>query len=397
MVLNSYLKYVFWGFLALFSLTAYSQNNVTTVYFHAWGGSPQINQYINWVGEEVERNHGIKLKHVKLSNTSDAVTLVLTQKASNKTAGTVDLIWLNGENFASMAEHKLLLESWAEDLPNFRLTNALDNGDITYDFGVSTLGRESPWGRASLVFYYNSEHFTVPPSDINALLAWAKTVPYRFTYPHVDDFIGISFVKYALLALNQNADYESDKELLFKPYDEEAFNRVTKQLWQYLDQLHSVMWRKGQFFVKDSGWLKRLFDDEEILLSYTFSAGEIPSAVDRFELPKATRSYFMEDGSLSNVHFVTIPFNAPNAEGAKIVANFLLSPVAQAKKSQPSVWGDATVLDSTVLNTQQRALFLSDDIHPSAASNSANTRKLKELHPTWIVPLKQAWKARYDN
>ena len=278
MALNSYLKGVLAVVSSLFSLVTFAQTDPETVYFHAWGGSPQINQYIDWVGEEVKRTHGIRLKHVKLSNTSDAVTLVLTQKASNKTTGTVDLIWLNGENFASMAEHDLLLESWAEDLPNFRLTNALDNGDITYDFGVSTLGRESPWGRASLVFYYNSEHLTIPPSDINSLLVWAKTVPYRFTYPHVDDFIGISFVKYALLALIQNADYEPDTELLFKPYDEEAFNRVTKPLWQYLDQLHPVMWRKGQFFVKDSGWLKRLFDDEEILLSYTFSAGEIPSA-----------------------------------------------------------------------------------------------------------------------
>jgi len=67
------------------------------VRFHAWGGSAQVNSYLKWVADRVERKHGIALKHVKLADTSDAVSRVLAEKAAdNLHNGSVDLIWING-------------------------------------------------------------------------------------------------------------------------------------------------------------------------------------------------------------------------------------------------------------------------------------------------------------
>ena len=128
-----------------------------SVYFHAWGGDAQINNYIQWVGDRVEALYNIDLNHVKLTDTAEAVSRVLAEKsANNHNNGQVDLVWINGANFASMAKNGLLAPNWAEQLPNFVLTNPTNNPAMTRDFGVPTQGMEAPWGQAALTFYFDS-------------------------------------------------------------------------------------------------------------------------------------------------------------------------------------------------------------------------------------------------
>ena len=74
-----------------------------TVYWNAWGGGVEINQYIRWVGQELNNKYDVELKHVKLSDTSEAVNRVLAEKIAGRDQdGSVDLIWINGENFTKM-------------------------------------------------------------------------------------------------------------------------------------------------------------------------------------------------------------------------------------------------------------------------------------------------------
>ncbi len=47
-----------------------------TVYFNAWGGSERINAYLQWVMAELAQRHGVKLEHVKLSDTAEFVKRV---------------------------------------------------------------------------------------------------------------------------------------------------------------------------------------------------------------------------------------------------------------------------------------------------------------------------------
>ncbi len=55
-----------------------------TVYFNAWGGSPNINSYIGWVAEQVKARYGITLEHVKLTDTAEAVSRILAEKVAGK-------------------------------------------------------------------------------------------------------------------------------------------------------------------------------------------------------------------------------------------------------------------------------------------------------------------------
>ena len=53
-----------------------------TVYFNAWGGSRQISDYIAWAGAQLEERFGVRLVHVKLTDTAEAVSRVAAEKAA---------------------------------------------------------------------------------------------------------------------------------------------------------------------------------------------------------------------------------------------------------------------------------------------------------------------------
>ncbi|QPG07190.1 ABC transporter substrate-binding protein [Salinimonas marina] len=362
----------------------------TTVQFFGWGGSPQVNQYLQWVSEQTQARYDIKVNHVKLADTSDAVTRVLGEKAAgNSSRGSIDLLWINGENFAAMKQHNLLLSDWAEQLPNFALTRPDENPSMRMDFGIATDGQEAPWGKAALVFYFNQRLVSEPPASLAELLEFARQNPGRFTYPLPDDFLGISFLKYAALSLNA-----ANRQLLYAPVTDPALATITGPLFTYLDKLHPLLWQQGEFFVRQASMLQQLFSDNEILLAFSFTAAEIPAAVSRFDLPQATRTYAMHDGSLSNVHFVAIPFNSARTDAAKTVANFLLSPEAQAYKQRVSVWGDETVLSMEALSKEQQQQFQTQS-HPAALAPGAYQQLLAEPHASWAPALRDAWYARY--
>lgn len=367
------------------------------VYFHAWGGDPQINRYIQWAAKQVKRQYQINLHHVKLTDTSEAVSRVLAEKsASNDHQGQVDLVWINGENFAAMAKHQLLAPNWVTQLPNFGLTDPDNNPAMTRDFGVPTQGMEAPWGKAALTFYYDSIVTTSPPQTLQQLSLWAKQHPGRFTYPKPPDFLATSFLKYALIVLN-NSQPEAIKNLLYQPATTQSQALLLPVLWQYLDDLHPHLWRKGQHFMSSGMELRRLIGDGELALAFTFSAAEIPAAVARFELPDSSRSYRMQDGSLSNIHFIAIPYNAAHLDSAKLVVNFLLSPQAQAHKQQANIWGDTSVLALSKLTAEQQTWFEPPaQSHPSATiANQAISPALSEPDPSWSKVITKLWLQRY--
>lgn len=379
------------------------------VYFYAWGGDPQINAYIQWVAKQVKSQYNINLVHVKLSDTSEAVSRVLAEKsAGNNSQGSVDLVWINGANFATMNEHSLLLKQWSNKLPNFPLTDPNNNPAVTFDFGIPTNGMEAPWGQAALTFYYDSLAIDGSvnnqlPTTLNELLRWSTRHPGRFSYPKPSDFLGMSFLKYALVMLHeQNPDNtteslnnESLKSQLNQPATDQNTALVLKPLWAFLDKLHPTLWRQGEYFMQSGAQMRRLVDDTELSLAFTFSSPEVPAAVQRYDLPESIRSYAMDDGSLSNTHFVAIPYNASHQQSAQLVANFLLSPTAQAHKQKPEIWGDSTVLIQSTLTPEQQALFKTRQPHPSALPVDSIKRTLSEPHPSWVEAIMQGWEIRY--
>ncbi len=75
----------------------------TKVYFNAWAGDAKINAYLEWVAAEVLDLAEIELIHVKVTDTAEVVARIDAEQGAGRTeGGSVDLIWINGENFAAM-------------------------------------------------------------------------------------------------------------------------------------------------------------------------------------------------------------------------------------------------------------------------------------------------------
>ncbi len=71
--------------------------------------------------------------------------------AGRKTGGSVDLLWVNGENFRTLKEANLLQTGWAETLPNWRYVDT--QLPVREDFSVPTQGAELPLGRRTTDVY----------------------------------------------------------------------------------------------------------------------------------------------------------------------------------------------------------------------------------------------------
>ncbi|WCF12989.1 hypothetical protein N4G58_02510 [Edwardsiella piscicida] len=69
-----------------------------TVYFNAWGGSPQVNDYLVWAAQQVKERYGINLVQVKVGDIAETVGRIRAEKAAgNLEHGSVDLLWINGK------------------------------------------------------------------------------------------------------------------------------------------------------------------------------------------------------------------------------------------------------------------------------------------------------------
>ncbi len=364
-----------------------------TVYFNAWGGAETINAYIAWVGERLAEEHGITLRHVKLTDTADAVARVLAEKTAGRSSdGSVDLIWINGENFAAMKSSGLLYGPFTAALPNFALVDVEGKPSTTLDFTVPVDGLEAPWGMAQLVFMYDSARLADPPRSLQALLDWTAQHRGRFTYPAPPDFIGTTFLKQALYALAPDP-----ATLLRPPVDDGHFTAATTPLWEFLGALHPHLWRGGEAFPKSAQAQRQLLDDGAIDIALSFNPGEASSAIAQGLLPDTVRTYVLKGGTIGNTHFVAIPFNASAKEGAMVVANFLMSFEAQLRKQDAAVWGDPTVLAMGKLSIEERAAFAEQPRGVATLAPDALGPVLPEPHPEWMTRIEEEWRKRYGS
>jgi putative spermidine/putrescine transport system substrate-binding protein len=276
----------------------------------------------------------------------------------------VDLIWINGENFAAGKEQGLWLEDWAGDLPSARYLDPRDPA-IAEDFQVPVDGQESPWQSARFVFAHDTARMPEPPRDLDALLAWARRNPGRFTHPAPPDFTGSAWIRQVVQAKGEDAAFA------------------------YLRELRPLMWRRGETLPKSQAELDELFGDGQVDVAMAYDASFVEAGVRTGRFPPTARPFVLGGRALATTSFVTIPANARSAAGAQVVADLLLSPELQAEKARPEVLGNPTVLDLDRLGAKRRLferaagseLLLSDFGAP-----------LPELAASRVAPLEERWR-----
>ncbi|TNF19032.1 MAG: ABC transporter substrate-binding protein [Rhodobacteraceae bacterium] len=361
-----------------------------TVYWNAWGGDARTNAFIDWVGEQTEARYGVRVEQAKLSDTAEAVTRVIAEKAAGQDeGGSVDLIWINGPNFLAMKEQGLLHGPFVADLPNARYLDLGPTSPASVDFTVPVEGMESPWRLARFVFSYDTARVAEPPRSMAEFLPWAEANPGRLTHPDPSNFMGATFLKQALIELTPDAG------VLQAPVTEAAFAAATAPLWDWYDALRPNLWRGGETYPANESVQQQLLNDGEVDIAMSFDPASTAAAIADGLLPESARVFVPEGGSIGNVSFVAIPFNAANKEGAEVVANFLLDPATQAHMQNIEVLGSFSVLDPARLDAAAKAGFAALPSAPALPTLDALGPTLLEPHASWMTRLTEDWARRY--
>lgn len=330
-----------------------------------FGGDERVNAYVDRRVVPAAARLGVRLRRVPVADTADAVQRVVAQRrAGRRSGGAVDLIWINGENFAAGKRAGLWLEDWLRRLPNVRYLD-MEDPTIVRDFQVPVDGQEAPWSRAAFVYAHDEARVPAPPRTFDELLEWAATHPGRFTYPAPPDFTGSAFVRQVVQVKGEDAAFA------------------------YLRRLKPLMYRGGEVLPKSEAELDELFANGQIDFAMSYDASFVQAAVRRGQFPRSTRPFLLGDGALTNVSFVTIPADAGHRAGALVVANLLLSPELQAAKADPGVLGHPTVLDVDRLPADARARFARTAASPYVLDDLGRLRP--ELPAAEVPRLERRW------
>ena len=297
----------------------------TTVNFAMWAGDENRNRFfqIN-AANALKQKFDIDLRIIPLGDTAEIISKLLNEKSAGKTAnGSVDMIWINGENFRTAKQGSLLWGKFAENLPNNRYYDA-EAG--RRDFGTAIENLEAPWQRAQFVLAYDMARFSEPPRTIEKLGEWIKAHPGRFTYIAPPDFTGSVFLRHILYHFGGGAEK-------FQTFDEELYNSASAKTFAFLNEIKSFMWRKGETFPNSTKELDRLFANNEVDFSYSYGANFASDRIKRGEYPPTVRTFVFDSGTIGNYNFLTIPFNAENPSGALVVINYFMSPGFQIEQS----------------------------------------------------------------
>lgn len=357
-----------------------------TVDLWMWGGDESGNAYVDDVLAPAAAELGVTLRRVPVADTKDALRRMLAEKSAGETSGDVDLVWVNGDNFATGHQADAWLCGWSDDLPNMQYV-ADDDPLVTEDFGTAVDGCEAPWHKAQFTFVYDSARVPDPPTSFPELLAWVGANPGRFTYPAPPDFTGSVFLRQALYAVSGGADEVP------ATFDQGAFDDLSPTLWSELRDLEPALWRAGRTYPRDSAALDRLYADGEVDMTMTYGPATLTRLVHDGTFPATTRVLTLEEGTVGNASFLGLPATAGDQEGAMVVANLALSPQQQAAKADPRAWGQFTVLDTDLLDPSDRVLFdrlPQSDVVPSydVLSRGADP----ELSSAWVGPLDDGWR-----
>jgi putative spermidine/putrescine transport system substrate-binding protein len=366
---------------------AVAQAKGTTVNWAMWGGSASTNAYADgWVAEQLQSQYDVVLNRVPINDTIEAVNKVVGEvQAGLKSGGSIDLIWINGENFRTMKQGGLLYGPFTDKLPALAAYD-LSNAAVLSDFGLPIDGYEAPYTGSYYLMAKDSAKVSTTPQNTAELLAWAKANPGRFTYAAPPAFDGSRFLLTALYGVSQGYEQYAGAE-----FDEALWNQNSPLVAAYLKELEPYLWREGQTYPPTQTRLQELFANGEITMMPAF-VSQIAEGRANGQLPPSAEAFAMTGISLNDPSFTAIPINASNPAGAMVLANLLASPEGQLEKFDPQVWGDPPLLDVTKLSPELQAQFAQAEADYGIPLRELTLTTVPVVNAEYTTRLEALWK-----
>ncbi|MCJ2543144.1 ABC transporter substrate-binding protein [Thermostichus vulcanus] len=349
-----------------------------------WSGSEAINGFVDgWVKTQLRERYDIRLNRIPLTDTVEAVNKVIGEvQAGLRSGGSIDLIWINGNNFRTLKQGDLLYGPFAEKLPSLEFYNP---DDIATDFGLPIEGYSAPYTGNYFVMAYNAERVPNPPRSYAELLTWAEANPGRFTYVAPPDFHGSRFLLGAFYGVTGGYAQYSGPD-----FDADLWAKQSPAVVNYLKELDPFLWRQGQTYPPTFARLAELFANGEVWLIPTF-IDQVILRKNNGQFPASTTPYGIPGTSLIDPSFTAIPVNAANPFGAMILAEVLASPEGQLEKFKPDVWGDLPLIDISRVPAEFQTQFAQLEAAAGIPIQEAIAGAVPIVNSEYTVQLEEAW------
>lgn len=367
-----------------------------TVNWYMWGGSDTINNFVDkFYGKGLKEEFGITLNRVPIADTVDAVNQVLTEAKAGITdsAGKIDLIWINGENFYTLSQAKLLYGPWSQSIPNSALV-AWDNPAVNLDFGRPINDYESPWSSAQFHFMYDTKRINDSdlPHSYADLTRWIEKHPGRFTYiaPGPGAFIGTRFVKQIFFEVSGGHDQWVGK------FNQDLYDKWAPEVWSMLNSWKPNLWRKGETYATNEADLHQLFANNEVDFDFTQLPSGAATFIDAGQVPPTTRAFTFDKNMIGDFNYVAIPFDAPDKAAALVLANLILRPDMQSAQVQPkNGFGLGFGIDVTNVTDDAGKKAISDTTtnlgDAAAPTDKLATALVSDIAPEYQALIEKDW------
>lgn len=355
----------------------------TTVTFYGWGGDENRNNWLNGdVAEYVKERYDITLDVVGM-NIEDILAKLSSEKEA-AAQGSIDMIWINGENFYSAKENGLLYGPFTHQLPNMDKYIDPEDPETLADFSMPIEGYEAPYAKAQMVLYLDTAVTPNAPASAGELMTFCQENPGKVTYPALPDFTGSAFVRnivYELCGWEQFQDMEAD-------YD--TVKAAVQPAIDYLVELNPYLWNQGSTFPESSNTVDTMFADGELVMSMSYGPFSVSTGIDQGLYTETTQTFVFDKGTIGNTNYMGIAFNSPNKAGAMVVIDAILS--AELQLSQYATLRELPVVDFDRLSAGEQEAFGQVDLGQGVLTQEdLLSHRLPEM-PAKLVPvIEEIW------
>ena len=309
----------------------------------------------------------------------DQILSQLSGEIQEGEEGSIDMIWINGENFQSAKENNMLYGPFTDRLPNFNDYIDTESEDVTLDFAYPIEGYEAPYGKAQMVLVGDTAVTSEFPKSAEELLEFVKKYPGKVTYPALPDFTGSVFVRsiiYEICGYEQFLNMEADKETV---------KEAVEPAMEYLRQLNPYLWNEGKTFPDSSTTLDNMFADGEVILNVTYDAFATAVKIEEGTYTETTQTFQFDKGTIGNTNFMAIAANSQNKDGAMVAINEMMSPEIQADRY--NTLKVLPVVDYDKLSDEQKEEFDKVDLGKGTIPQDELLAKRLPEMPAELVPI----------
>lgn len=350
-----------------------------TVNFYGWGGDENRNKWLKQtVAPVLKEKYNITLEVVGM-DIDDILAKLSGEKQAGLKDGSIDMIWINGENFYSAKENGLLFGPFSEKLPNFDKYIDGNDEETKFDFGFPIEGYEAPYGKAQMVFINDSAITEETPRNAEELMEYCKKYKGKVTYPALPDFTGSAFVRtliYDVVGHEQFLSLEADKEVV---------KEAIEPALEYLRELNKYLWNQGKTFPATSGEVNNMFQDGELVMTMSYEPYSVAVGIEKGIYNDTVQTFLFDKGTVGNTNYIAIANNSPNKAAAMVAINEIIS--AEIQTTQFEELRSLTVVSYDKLNTEEKARFDKVDIGQGVLpQDELFSKRLPEM-PANIIPI----------